>query len=63
LRAFLLARAVGLKPAAATLAGVVIAFSPPRFLRISQLHLTTIQWVPFGLACPRLRALPEPADR
>ena len=28
----------------------MFGFMPSRFLRIDQLHLTTIQWVPFGLA-------------
>jgi hypothetical protein len=48
--AWLLARRLGLSQAAAFLAGVVFAFAPPRFLRLSQLHLTMIQWVPFVLA-------------
>jgi hypothetical protein len=48
--AFVLARTVGISPSGAMLSGVVFAFSPPRFFRIDQLHLTTIQWVPFGLA-------------
>ena len=48
--AYVLARQVGLAPAAAIVSGLVFAFSPPRFLRLDQLHLATIQWVPFGLA-------------
>jgi hypothetical protein len=48
--AWLLARRLGAGPAAAILAGVIFAFAPPRFLRLSQLHLTLIQWMPFGLA-------------
>ena len=48
--AFVLARSVGISSSGAILSGVVFAFSPPRFFRIDQLHLTTIQWVPFGLA-------------
>lgn len=47
---FLLARRVGATPAGAVLAGVIFAFAPPRFLRLDQLFLTTIQWVPFSLA-------------
>jgi hypothetical protein len=47
---FLLARRLGLSPQAALLAGIIFAFSPPRFIRLGQLHLTTVQWVPFGLA-------------
>ena len=48
--AFLLARRVGVSRLGATLAGLIFAFSPPRFLRLGQVHLTTIQWIPFGLA-------------
>ena len=48
--AYVLARRVGAGPAAAVIAGVVFAFSPARFFRISQLHLTTVQWMPFALA-------------
>lgn len=47
---YLLGRRVGLQGAGAVLCGLVFAFSPPRFLRIGQIHLTTIQWVPFALA-------------
>lgn len=50
LGAFVLARRLGMGPPAAALCGIIFAFSPPRFFRLSQLHLTTIQWVPFGLA-------------
>ncbi len=50
LGAYVLARRLGMGAAAALLCGVVFAFSPARFLRIGQLHLTTVQWVPFGLA-------------
>jgi hypothetical protein len=47
---YVLARRVGIGPAGATIAGIVFAFSPPRFFRIGQLHLAAVQWVPFGLA-------------
>ncbi len=47
---FLLARAVGVSPLGAMISGLVFAFSPPRFLRLDQLHLATVQWVPFSLA-------------
>jgi hypothetical protein len=50
LGAFLLARSLRVSVAGATLAGIVFAFSPPRFLRIDQLHLAPIQWIPFCLA-------------
>ena len=48
--AYVLAKRVGIGESGAVIAGLVFAFSPPRFLRIDQLHLTTIQWVPFALA-------------
>ena len=50
LGAYVLARQVGLGVGASVISGLVYGFSPPRFLRLDQLHLTTIQWVPFGLA-------------
>ena len=50
LGAYVLGRRVGLSPAAAVLTGLVFAFSPPRFFRFSQLHLTAVQWIPFALA-------------
>lgn len=48
--AYLLARNVGLGRPAAVLAGLVFAFAPSRFFRLGQLHLATVQWVPFCLA-------------
>jgi len=48
--AYVLARRVGVGYAGALVAGLVFAFSPARFFRISQLHLTTVQWMPFALA-------------
>jgi hypothetical protein len=48
--AYVLARRVGVGPLGATLAGLIFAFSPPRFFRLSQIHLTTVQWIPFTLA-------------
>ncbi len=50
LGAYVLGRRVGLSPAAAVLTGLVFAFSPPRFQRFNQIHLTTVQWIPFTLA-------------
>ena len=47
---WLLARRLGLGQAASVVAGVVFAFSPPRFFRMEQMHLGTVHWVPFGLA-------------
>ena len=50
LGAWLLARKVGIGPYGAVVSGLIFAFSPARFFRMSQLHLTTVQWVPFSLA-------------
>jgi hypothetical protein len=50
LGAFLLARELGIPRAGAVAAGVVFAFAPPRFTRLAQLHLATVQWIPFCLA-------------
>jgi hypothetical protein len=47
---YLLARRVGIAAAGATLAGLFYAFTPPRFFRLEQFQLTTIQWIPFCLA-------------
>src|SRR5262249_44723261 len=48
---YLLGRRVGLTATASILAGLVFAFSAPRFLRLDQLFLATVQWMPFALAC------------
>ncbi len=48
--AFVLSRRLGLSVGASTMAGLIFAFTPPRFLRTGQLHLATIQWLPFCLA-------------
>ena len=50
LGAYFLSRTLGLSVAAAVMAGLIFAFDPTRFFRMSQLHLTAVQWVPFGLA-------------
>ena len=47
---YLLARRVGVSSAAAILAGIVFAFAPPRFMRMGQIHITAVQWIPFSLA-------------
>ena len=47
---YVLGRRLGLSRPAAFLCGLVFGFTPPRFLRIYQLHQTTIQWIPFALA-------------
>ena len=48
--AYFLARRIGLGISAAFVCGLIFAFSPARFFRIGQLHLTTVQWMPFALA-------------
>lgn len=48
--AYVLARRVGVGWTGAILSGVIFAFTPPRFLRLDQLFLTTIEWMPFCLA-------------
>ena len=50
LGAYLLARRLGLDASSAWICGLVFGFAPPRFLRIDQLHLTSVQWIPFCLA-------------
>jgi hypothetical protein len=50
LGAYFLSRRLGISTGGALVAGVVFAFSPPRFFRIGQLHLATVQWIPFCLA-------------
>jgi hypothetical protein len=50
LGAFRLARSLGLGMPAAVIGGIVFAFAPPRFMRMGQIHMTAVQWVPFALA-------------
>jgi hypothetical protein len=50
LGAYVLARRLGISPAGAIVAGVIFAFSPPRFFRTGQVHLGVVQWIPFALA-------------
>ena len=50
LGAYVLARELGASVPAALAAGVIFAFGPPRFVRLAQVHLATVQWIPFGLA-------------
>jgi hypothetical protein len=47
---YLLARRTGVGEGGAFVAGLVFAFAPPRFLRLDQLFLATIAWIPFALA-------------
>lgn len=50
LGAYLLARKLGIGARGAMLAGIVFAFAPARFFRMSQIHLVAMQWIPFSLA-------------
>lgn len=47
---YVLARRLGLSPPSAIVAGLVFAFAPMRFFRMSQMHLNAVQWLPLGLA-------------
>ena len=46
---YALGRTLGLRPPAAILVGLIFGFSPARFFRMPQVHVTTIQWIPFCL--------------
>lgn len=48
--AYVLARRLGAGRDTAILCGVIFAFAPSRFYRYGQIHLTTVQWIPFTLA-------------
>lgn len=48
--AYVLARRLHLSIAAAFICGLIFEFAPPRFIRLGQLHLTAVQWMPFCLA-------------
>lgn len=50
LGAYVLARQLGAGVWGSLAAGVIYAFAAPRFLRLGQLHLATVQWIPFCLA-------------
>jgi len=50
LSAYFLARKLGMGTAGALAAGLIFAFAPPRFFRLGQLHLATVQWMPPCLA-------------
>ncbi len=50
LGAYVLAHRLGLSTASSIVCGLIFAFSPARFFRITQIHLATVQWVPFTLA-------------
>ena len=46
--AFSLARRLGIGTGGALVSGMIFAFAPPRF-RLAQVHLATVQWIPFAL--------------
>jgi hypothetical protein len=48
--AYLLGRRLGFGEPAAIICGLVFAFVPPRLSRLDQVHIATIQWIPFALA-------------
>lgn len=50
LGAYVLARSLRLDGRGAIICGLVFAFAPARFVRTGQLHLGTVQWIPFALA-------------
>jgi len=50
LGAYILARRLDLGVLAALAAGVVFAFGPARFVRLAQVHVAVVQWIPFALA-------------
>lgn len=47
--AYLLARRLGLSTMAALIAGLIFGFAPPRFFRMDQLPIASVQWIPFTL--------------
>ena len=56
LGAWYLARRLDVGVLAALAAGVVFAFGPARFVRLAQVHVAVVQWVPFALAFMHLYA-------
>jgi len=50
LGAYVLARQVGLSARAAVVCGIIFMCAPPRFFRIGQMNLSSLQWIPFALA-------------
>jgi hypothetical protein len=48
--AYVLARRLHVGAGGAFICGVIFAFAPPRFVRMGQLHMTAVQWIPFSLA-------------
>lgn len=48
--AYVLARRLHISVGGAFICGLIFAFAPPRFIRMGQLHMTAVQWIPFSLA-------------
>ena len=48
--AYFLARRLHVGVGGAFVCGVIFAFASPRFVRMGQLHMTAMQWIPFSLA-------------
>ena len=46
---FLLAHRLKLSVMAALIAGIIAGFAPPRFFRMDQLPISSVQWIPFTL--------------
>ena len=49
LGAYFLARRLHIGVGGAFICGVIFAFGTPRFIRMGQLHMTAMQWMPFSL--------------
>jgi hypothetical protein len=50
LGAYILGCRIGLSMPSALICGLIFAFSPARFFRTPQIHIATVQWIPFALA-------------
>ena len=56
LGAWYLARRLDVGTLGALAAGIVFAFGPARFVRLAQVHVAVVQWIPFALAFMHLYA-------
>jgi hypothetical protein len=56
LGAYTLARRLDVGVLAALAAGVIFSFGPARFVRLAQVHVAVVQWIPFALAFMHLYA-------
>ena len=50
LGAYVLARRLGMRIPGALVCAIIFECAPPRFFRIGQITLTSVQWIPFALA-------------